>query len=166
MNGHIAHTTDYSGRQVDVELLQSIAKPVDIERVSLSSITKPAKIVAGIQKLVQRYASIFLSVIGDVRFDAKHGSVLMRQVMGGTIQDKGRLLNVFGEANLQVLQQLRRDDNQEDVFGTQPDDEKIASAILLDSNVDYITSTIFMRIKINTLAGDDIVFVVPATAPR
>jgi hypothetical protein len=162
----IPYTTDYSGRQVDIELLQSISKPVIIEQVSISTVTKPAKIVAGIEKLVQRYANLILSVIGDTHFDVNNGAELMKLILGNQIQNQGRLQNAFASSNVQVIRQLQIDDEQEEVYGTQPDDEKIDRAELLDSSVDYATSTIYLRIQLYTLAGDEVVFVVPATAPR
>jgi len=166
MSRFIPYTTDYSGRQVDLELLQSIAKPVAIEQVTLSSMTKPAKIVAGLQKLAQRYAALLLSVIGDTHFDSANGSELMKQLLGGRIQDTGRLQNIFGLSNMQVIRQLRSDDAQVAVFGTQPTDEQIANAVLLDARVDFPTSTVYLRIRIDTVAGTSMTFVVPATAPR
>lgn len=166
MDKHIPRKTDYSGHQIDVEALQSIARPVDIERVTLSIADRPPKVVGGVQKLVQRYAITFLSVIRDVHFDPDQGSEFMRQVFGGRIQDMGRLLNVFAESNLRVIQQLKSDDNSPDVFGEQPDDEKIEKARLLDADINYATQTIMLRVALTTAGGDKIEFLVPAQAPR
>lgn len=166
MTRQIPFTQDFSGRQVDIELLQSVSRPVIIERVTLSSVTQPAKIVAGVQKVVQRYANMLLSVLGDTHFDKAKGTELMRQILGGRIQSKGTLIGSFALSNIDVMQQLRLDDALTAVYGEQPDDERIVDARLLDANVDYNTQTIYLRVMISTLAGDKIVFTVPASSPR
>jgi hypothetical protein len=163
---HIPHTVDYSGRQVDIELLQSIAQPVELQQVSVSSVTQTPKIVTGIQKLVQRYASLILQVLGTTHFDQENGSELLRMLMAGVIQNRGRLQNAFAISNNQVVRQLRKDDIQTEIYGTLPEDEQLANAQLLDYDIDFPTATIYLRIRLTSQAGDSLVFIVPTTAPR
>ena len=166
MAEHIPYTIDYSGRQVDVELLQSIARPVVLESVTVSSVTQPAKIVTGIQKLVQRYTSLLLAITGTTHFDSGNGSVLLDRVMRGAITTKGRLINAFAIANGQAIKQLKRDDKQTDIFGSMPDDEQIQTATLLNADIDHETATAYLQVQITSRAGDNITFIVPTTAPR
>ena len=166
MAQHIPYTLDYSGRQVDIELLQSITKPVELQRVTISSVNQTPKLVTGIQKLVQRYASLLLTSVGTVQFDQTAGTVFMPNVAHGLIQTRGRLQQVFASSNLAVIQQLRLDDEDTDTYGAVPEDEQIASARLLDFDIDFVASTIYLRILITTVAGSDIEFIVPTTAPR
>ena len=56
-------TTNYDNRLVDVELLQSIVVPGAIQRVHVTSVGQDPKIVAGIEKAVQRYAVLLLTSV-------------------------------------------------------------------------------------------------------
>jgi hypothetical protein len=60
----IPRTTNYAGRQVDMELLKTISVPAGSVAVTLSIGDNEQKTVAGIQKAVQRYAVLLLSVLG------------------------------------------------------------------------------------------------------
>lgn len=159
----IITTTDYTGRQIDVELLQTVIQPVEVLRVSLSTIVTPAKMVTGIQKLVQRYALLLLTNIGDVNFAQDQGGDLLRMVLGGYVQDLGQLQFAFASANTAVVRMLSDDDLDTDAFGSVPADERISSAVLLDSRVDKATSTAFLRIQVVSQAGSDFTFVLPVT---
>ena len=158
-------TTNYSGRQIDLELLQSIAVLAD-QRVQLSSFTKPPKIVAGIEKLAQRYALLFLSSVNTIRFAQDQGTDFMQAIAGGTVQRNDELLYLFASASGNVLQQMQRDDAELVTFGTVPDDEQIVDASLLDYEVNVATATILLRIQLTSAAGASITFIVPTTAPR
>ena len=166
MAEHIPYTVDYSGRQVDIELLQSISKPVDLQQVSVSSVTQTPKIVTGIQKLVQRYTSLMLQLLGTTHFDQDNGSELISTVVAGAIGSPGTLQNLFAVANNKVIRQLKKDDVQTDVYGTMPNDERLDSTTLLDYDIDYGSSVAYLRIQITSVAGDSIEFIVPTTAPR
>jgi hypothetical protein len=159
------YTLDYKNRLVDIELLQSIARPTELQRVNLSVVTQQPKLVTGIQKLAQRYTSILLTAIGSVKFDVRHGSELIKDVTAG-IGSKGQLSAVFGLANDDTITQMRLDDNNPDVYGTLPDDERLINATLLDADIDVETSTAYLKIQLNTAAGDSLVFIVPTTTPR
>jgi len=166
MSESYPYSVNYSGRQVDIEMLQSIARPVEIERVTISSVTDTPKIVAGVQKLVQRYALLLLSTVETIHFDEEQGASLISSLLGGIVQNRGRLQNIFGLANNRVRQQLNKDDLQTEVFGTVPDDERLKSAILLDFDVDTANSLVYLRVKLITVAGTSLEFIVPTTAPR
>ena len=166
MSQYIPTTTDYTNRQVDIELLQSIAKPVDLEQVSISSVTQAPKAVTGIQKLVQRYTSALLNYLDSVHFDPTYGTQLLATILSGGVQNIGQLQGVFASANSLAIGALQNDDRQTEVFGAIPDDESIATAQLLDQSIDYTTATVYLRVLLTTLAGDSITFVVPATSSR
>ena len=156
-------TTDYSGRQVDVELLQTIIQPSGVVPVSISSINTAAKMVAGIQKLVQRYTLLLLTNLNDVKFDAEQGGDLLKLVLDGYVQDTGQLQYAFASANNRVVTQLNNDDLDGETYGTTPMDEMISEAILLDANVEKATSTAYLRIQIISQAGTEFTFVLPVT---
>jgi len=164
--GFIDAVTDYSGRQVDVELLQTIPHPVVLRRVQVSNIYDTPKIVAGVQKLAQRYALLLLTAKGFVNFAQEQGSELIAQLMSGKIKDRGRLQHEFAKANARVLNQLRKDARDTTTFGTIPADEQLRSATLLDYEIDFASSSVFLRVKLVTRAGTSLEFIVPAKATR
>jgi hypothetical protein len=59
---------------------------------------------------------------------------------------------------------MREED--EETYGTVPDDENIVETTLLDYTADYTTSTLLLRIQITTASGDEYTFVLPTTVPR
>lgn len=158
---------NYSNRQIDVELLQSILKPnVDPQRVNVALVTKGTKIVAGMEKLVQRYALLLLTIQGGVHFDQTFGTTLMADISNGVIQNKGSLMTSFSLANVSVVKLMREEDSLTDVYGTPPADEQLQNATLQDANIDVATGTVYLKVSLTTQAGSNMVFVIPTTTPR
>jgi len=166
MAQHIPYAVNYANRQVDVELLQSVARPVDLQRVDISMVTQPSKIVAGIQKCVQRYTNALLTVLGSVAFDPAYGTDLLGDILGGRVYNEGTLHNSFALANTFALRQLQDDDGRTEIYGAVPDDEAIQDANLLDLSVDQGAGILYLRVQIVSRAGDNLEFVVPVTASR
>lgn len=157
-------TTNYTGRQIDVELLQSVSLPRELISVTVSNVTDTPKIVTGIEKMVQRYATLLLSIAGTVHFDSTQGCDLLRQIITGQIRNIGLLQGAFAVANSVILRQIKADDTNTDLYGSIPADERISSAALINADVNYGAGIISMRIRITTEAGNDYVFVVPLPA--
>ena len=166
MGEHIPSTVNYSGRQVDIELLQTLIAPLDSQRVHITTTNSAPKIVAGIEKLVQRYTVALLSILGEIHFDAAFGTALIPRILGGHIPNRGVLSGAFTSANVNAIRQLVLDDNNTDVYGTIPEDERIYTAGLLDYDVDYESGIAYLKILITSQAGDNMEFIVPTTAPR
>ena len=163
----IARTiVDYSGRQVDMELLQTITSPVGTIPVVISNVTTTPKIVAGVQKMLQRYVTLLLTPTGDPKFAPDSGSDLLAYVNSGSISDGGVLMYAFALASRSVIRYMNTDDEATDTFGTTPDDERIDTADLTDYAVDYSTGTLKLTIQFTTVAGTVIDYVVPVAAAR
>ena len=158
-------TENYSNRQVDIELLQTILKPNELQQVNLSLADTTPKIVTGLQKVAQRYAHLFLSTVGEVKFDRRQGALILSNILGGRVQNNGQLQVVFANANSNVLSQMRGDDAAS-VYGDIQPDERIVDARLVDSDIDFASSTVYLRVQILTQAGTTITYVVPVTASR
>ncbi len=158
-------TTNYSNRAVDIELLQTIEKPTGERQVSISVSQPVARIVTGIQKSIQRYAAIFLSV-QDSKFDSSLGTDFMKQLWGGTLTTRERIASAFAFANSDVLDIMQKDDLSSIYIDIQPDDERISQVDLLDYQIDYANAQLKLRLLITTAAGDSVEFVLPTTAPR
>lgn len=156
---------DYSRRQVDVELLQSVAAPVSEQRVVLSNVSSTPKIVTGIEKAVQRYAVLILTTIGEVHFDPATGSELVSSILNSGVHDRGYLGHLFGMANAQALRLLAADDD-DPRFGGTPDDERIQSGSLEDVVIDYVSGTVSLTVLLTTAADTQFSFIVPIGTAR
>ena len=163
--GFVPATVDYASRQVDVELLQTIPQPVAEQRVYLGTVSFTPKIVTGIEKVVQRYASLLLTTQGEVRFDSAAGGTMIRAVTQGLVSNTGYLTHLFNVVSLNTVRLMRRDDNDER-FGTPPNDERIVDAWLINVTIDYETLTANLTVLISTGAGDAFTYIIPVSTAR
>ena len=163
----IATSTDYSERQLDLEVLQSVTAPASAtaKQVHLTSVGAPPKFVTGAQKAMQRYAVLLLTGLGDLRFDPTVGGELVTELASGNMQNLGYLYHVFAVANANALRVLAADD-ADPVYGTTPDDERILTATLLNVALDYDTGTVSLEVQIATAAASGYVFVIPVNTMR
>jgi hypothetical protein len=159
-------TTDYTDRQIDLELLQTILAPVGSKRMTISTVKTPPKVVTGVQKAVQRYALLFLTSQGDSVYAPAQGTQFREALTVGAISNRNSVQRYFTTANLAVMQQLKVEDEQQDIFGRLPDDERIVAVQLLNFDVDYATSTVLLVVQITTQAGEVVDYVLPATTIR
>jgi len=150
-------TTDYSKRKVDLELLQTVTKPTDPVEVSMSITSRP-KIVTGVQKLIQRYCLIFLS-IKDAKFDPTLGTDFLQYTLSGALRTREHVTSAFAFANADALNILKEDTGK-------PDDETIANVELIDYEINFSKSLLILRLLLITKAGDRLQFVLPTSAPR
>lgn len=155
---------NYSGRLVDIELLQDITNPsTAMQHVQITNVGATPKYVTGIEKVIQRYTVALLTVLGDVHFAQSFGGPLIGALMRGTVSNISYLGNVFGITSASAIQALATDDQNTKIYGTIPADEQIVSAVLTDSNVDYNTGTVALSVTITTAAGSNYDFVVPVS---
>jgi len=162
----IPYNSNYVGRQTDIEMLQSIAQPVLLQKVTVSSVTQTPKAVTGLEKMAQRYTVALLTYYGTVHFAQLFGTNLLGQVLGGQVQNLAALQGLFASSSSKAILQMQTDDVNTTTFGSIPTDEQIVSATLLDQKIDYTTATVYLRVLLTTTAGDNIEFVVPTTIPR
>jgi hypothetical protein len=159
----VAITTDYSGRTVDLESLQTADGTVGVRELSLSvRDNNLSRRITGIQKLAQRYATLFLTQKGSVGFSAGQGSDFIEPATTGQIANGANLTHFFNIANFQTTRQMRLDDVDPAFGDTPPDDERIQTATLIDFEVDKFQGRIYLKVRLTSLAGDDYVYVLPA----
>jgi hypothetical protein len=161
----ITTTTDYSGRQVDIEFLQTITAPTGSQYVTKSIARTTPKMVAGIQKMVQRYATLLLTRLGDVYMAPDQGTRFIERIMRGNGRTGGFLEQTFAFASTDAISQMRADDNDA-AFGVTPDDERIAQATLLGYSMNFATSILSLTVYLETQAGLPVKYVIPVTVPR
>jgi hypothetical protein len=155
----MAVVTDYTGRFVDLLIFEGV-KPADEQRIRLGlSGNDGGKIVAGIQKLVQSYALLFLTERGSIGVNPTQGAEFIAGMRQSRIQDEADVLSEFTLANELVRQQLALTANAQDL----PDDETFDSATLENFSLDHESSTIRLSVKVISLAGTsrDIILPVP-----
>jgi len=152
-------STSYASRQVDIEALKHVEKMLRIQRVNPDIQTSP-RIVAGIEKAVQRYAKLFLTHIGSVKLAPSVGSELLSAIRNGQVANIATLNYLYSTANVHALQAIRADDNDA-AFGEIPDDERIVSTQLMDLDLDFATRTVRIHVLLTTAAGEDFKFIIP-----
>ena len=157
-------TYDYSGRQVDLEFLQTMQNPYE-GRLGLGKTISAgvSRRVTGVQKAVQRYVALLLTTADSVPFPPDAENVLYGELKAGRVSNEGYLRHLFNMANAATLDTLRRDDYNTDKFGNQADDERIAEVVLKGMTVDYETSTLSLSLEIRTEAGSEYAYTVPVS---
>jgi len=161
-----ATSTDYTGRQVDVELLQTVEQLVSPLRVHPALSNEPAKVVTGMQKLAQRFTVLLLTILEDVHLDPTQGTTLMQDLLWGAAQNAGTVAGVVSFALLDTVTQLRDEEGEDELYGELPDDEKIDTAILEDFDVDVTNGSIFLRVALTNQVGEDYTYVLPIAVAR
>lgn len=157
-------TRDYTGRQVDLEDLQTIASPhAGEEEMSITSTLGTSRRVAGVQKAVQRYVALLLTPTSSVPFPLYNNNILLDELRAGHVSNTGYLRHLFNMASSAALDTMRKDDYNTTRFGDQPDDERIATVTMSNATVDYETSTLSLSLVIRTEAGSDYSYTVPVS---
>lgn len=152
---------DYTGRQVDLEVLQHISIPAGTRRLSLTATRGEHRKVAGVQKAVQRYVSLLLSPDMGLMSGGVAGNSLMTALMHGTVANFGQLQHLFALANSAVLDAIRREDYNTEAYGEVPDDERIDRVSVRGMSIDRAASTISLSLEFETAAGTDYAYIVP-----
>ena len=152
---------DYSGRQLDVELLSHVEKPSDqTVNPHVDEDDGGPCIVAGMEKVVQRYANLFLTESGSVKFNEDIGGSVLGDIRAGIVQSESYLSFIVTEADRKARDAMMADDEDE-TFGTQPDDEKLESTEIVSIGLDDRLSKVSVHVRLVTRAGSEYNFVVP-----
>ena len=147
---------DYSGRTVDLLLLKSVIHPTSDIIVSTDVASSPM-IVTGIEKLVQRYALLFLTQMGTVRNRQDEGSEFMTSLGRGVIYDENTLRAEAAKANSVVSRQIRLEDSDLDT----PDDEALDSSTVTDIRLNRTERSVTVQVNIVTRSGDSYTYITP-----
>lgn len=163
MNGY---SRDYTGRQVDLEFLQTVTRPSGTVEMSASATGGDSRKAAGIQKAIQRYVSLLLTTTDSVKGSGGIPNTLLSALRAGAVADQGYLRHLFNMANAAALDTIRADDYNIERFGSQPDDERIDSVELAGVTIDYDTSTLGLSLIFRTLAGADYTYILPVSTKQ
>lgn len=121
------------------------------------------RIVAGMEKVVQRYAKLFLTNVGSVKFDEAVGGTVYSDVRNGRVPSRNYLSFICTVANNSAVREMKRDD-ADGAFGPQPDDEAIESATVDIVDVDETAFTVKIHSTLVTRAGSAYNFVIPVNS--
>jgi len=159
-------TRDYTGRQVDLECLQTIGEPAGVTELSLTAVDGTSRRVTGMQKVIQRYVTLLLTPSSSVPFPDEDDNMLLDALRAGTVSNMGYLRHLFNTASAVALDIIRRDDYNTQMFGDTVDDERITSVELDGITVDYATSTLGLSLVFRTAAGSDYAYVLPVSTSK
>lgn len=151
-------TYDYSNRTVDLLLLQFVHEPGD-EQIVRPDVSKQPRIVAGIEKLVQRYALLFLTQVGTVKNKDNEGTRFLSLLGSGHIYDDNTLRSAAAAANDSVLRQIQSEDRTLDT----PDDEALRRSEIYETAIDRASATVYVTVLITSVAGETYKYTTPLT---
>ena len=151
---------NYAGRTVDLLLLKTVMDVPAVNQrvqVDVSDGTDDPRIVTGIEKLVQRYALLFLNAMGSTKFRPDHGTNLIPRAAKGLIYSRSTLESAAAEANLFASRQIRLADEGDDI----PDDERLVSSEITDLVFVRTAAQVKISIRLTTAAGQSYVYIIP-----
>lgn len=155
-------TNDYTGRQIDLEMLQRIDAPRSTPKAVSTTVSRMGSAkVTGVQKLAQRWTLLFLTAAGTVRFAEAAGCGMTPAVSGGYVNSRGAVMRYYLSASLDVASQLAAETDDAAFGAAAPLDERLKAATLLEYSVDFSASKLYLKVQLTSQAGDTYVFVVP-----
>ena len=144
---------------MDLLLLKTVYGAPASVRVGLdvSDVEGEPMVVAGVEKMVQRYAVAFLNAIGSTMFVPGHGTGMVPAVASGRVYSHATLESQAAEANLTASRQVMAADDGEDT----PDDERLASAEVEGVEFSRSRSSASVSVRLTSAAGDSYTYVIP-----
>jgi hypothetical protein len=148
-----ATTTSYDNRTVDLLMLQGVDTDASSSVVSMS-LGNEGMICSGIQKVAQCVLKLLCTAIGSVKFDPNYGTGFIPAMQKGIIKDGTMLIAYFGYSVTQIMDYVGNNTSV-----PAPADETLTGVELLAWDIQ--PTSLYMKIKINTAAGESRVYVVP-----
>jgi hypothetical protein len=152
----MAVSVDYTGRQADLFIFQG-ARPTGDRKITLSFGDGGGLVTAGLQKLSQSWAILFLTEKGSIPHHLADGSEFVGAVRFGRIRSNADVRSFFGLAAESVRTQLGLLAEQ----GKVPADERLRSAVLTDFNADFNSGKLTLFVKLSSQAGNDVTILLP-----
>lgn len=140
-------STDYSGRKTDLFFFQGAAE-IGQKKITLS-FGDLGQVTTGIQKMSQTWALLFLTDEGSVPSNTKLGTRFLAMAAQGALRDNAEVKKEFNLASKRVKDVMDKVAAEED----SPDDETLASAMLVNVNLDKAQSLLQLSVKVTSKAG-------------
>jgi hypothetical protein len=149
-------TTDYTGRTVDILIMGGV-NPLSPE-IQQDSLTfgSPSQYVTGIQKLIQRYAINMMTILGSQTNYPSFGTNFVQGLLSVAGLTTNAATHLFNFGNMKIISEFRL---YQAANPSMPLDEQLDTATLLSFN--STGDTINIQIAITSLAGENVVFVLP-----
>jgi hypothetical protein len=103
-------------------------------------------LIAGIEKLVQRFLLELLTERGSLIYDPSRGTFFMTRIRAGFLRTSQDLFSEFSTAEVELRNVLRLEEAD-----TDPPDERYANATLLSADLSGDTAT--LQIQVSSQAG-------------
>jgi len=146
---------DYAGRDVDLAAYQGmLAGGERLLRMELVGPDHGGRIVAGIQKLAQRFLVLLLTEQGSVPHFPDQGCEFLTDARTGIFQAPLDVFTSFSSALVDIELQLLAAEAPED-----PDDERFDSAEVLSVSLNAGNASV--RVQVNSRAGTTFDFLAP-----
>lgn len=154
----MATTTDYTGRMVDLLMLQGTTSS-GVAEVDLALADSDGKsyVTTGIQKISQRFLIGLMTELGSQTHEPGFGTLFMIEVKYGAANSSAKFQIAFRNAAAAIIAQQNTR-----LTGNEPDDEVLTEANL----VSYSFPTpdrIIMNVELTSRAGSSRVVVLPVT---
>jgi len=152
-----ASITDYVGRTVDIAAYKGweIGGRGQVEQALILP-GKSGELIAGIEKLVQRFAIELLTEEATLTYLPSRGTTFITNARQGYWRTTGDVQASFNLALLAVTNNLQAEESVND-----PDDERFSSAKL--TSVSLFGDEVTMSVKIVSLAGTAFTALLPLT---
>lgn len=125
-------TAQYTGRTVDLLLFDGATATREAELTpALVQPGQSGALIAGVEKLVQRFLLELLTEIGSLHYDPTRGTTFISQIRAGTVQTSQDLFMAFSSSELILRNSLRLEEDSE----TDPADERYQSSELLSATL-------------------------------
>jgi hypothetical protein len=152
-------STDYSNRTVDMFIFYGAA-PTGDQLISPGFGEGSGKQTTGIQKLMQRWAILFLTEQGTMEYHLDLGTRFLTLASQGGLRDLETVRSEFRLGARRVentLAELETDD--------MPADERLQSADLASAVLDKAAGKLRMTVNITSEAGTDRDIILPVPVP-
>ena len=157
----MAVTLNYTGRLVDLFIVQGIKVSGDQLVLPGFGGDEGGRVIAGVEKIAQTWAILFLTELGSVQYNPQLGSSFVTNYRLGLIRDESDVQSEFGLAASQANDQM--------FLAAQaaptplPADEQLATSELLRFTIDRNQGKLALYVRLTSQAGTkhDILLPIP-----
>lgn len=151
----LGSVAQYVGRQADLVVFHGVAESGEsLLEMSLAEEGGSGKIVAGPQKVAQRFLLELLREKGTMPLRSSGGSDFMTEARMGLFRTAIDVMGAFARAVVDIRTTLQAEESDSD-----PDDERFQDAELVSAEVS--ASQVSIRVRVLTRAGESREFLFP-----
>ena len=145
--------SNYINKPIDLTAWHGVKPDVTVQlSPELFSTDTNSSVCTGMQKLIQKWLSIFLTPKGSVTFDKNRGTDFMIDIFSASTENE--VYKIFILSNVDAVAQIRAEENNE-----APEDEQIQSVTL--TGLSLFLGNLSMDIKIVSKSGENAKIIVP-----